>query len=1110
MRLVHRIAFTAALGALATLLATPPAVARAKAGKKGDAAASDEAATDPREELWSGLALRSIGPAITSGRVVDLAVDPTRSERWLAAAAAGGVWLTENAGNTWKPVFDGQGSFSIGCVTFAPSDPMIAWVGTGENNMQRVVNYGDGVYKSIDGGKTWKNMGLGKSEHIGKILVDPRDPNIVWVAAQGPLWAPGGDRGLYKSTDGGATWARVLEVSENTGVADIAFDPRDPDVVYAAAWQRRRHVWTAISGGPGSALYKTTDGGKSFRKLSKGLPTVDIGRIGLAVSPVDSDVVYAIVEAAEDASGFYRSSDRGESWEKRSDHSTSGNYYAEIFADPQRFDRVYSMDVFLRVTDDGGKSFRELGEPNKHVDNHVLWADPQKRDHYVVGCDGGLYETFDGAKSWRFVANLPVTQFYKVALDDSLPFYRVYGGTQDNFTLGGPSRTTAAEGILNQDWEMLTTGDGFQPRVEPGNPEIAYALVQYGVLLRIDRKAHEETYIQPMAEPGEPPLRWNWDSPFIISPHSPTRLYFAAQRIYRSDDRGDNWRPISPDLTRQLDRNQLPVFGKIQPADAVAKSASTSVYGNIVALAESPLVEGLLYVGTDDGLVQVSEDGGASWRRIESFPGVPERSYVRKLEPSRFDAGVVYAAFDNHKMGDFKPYLLRSTDRGRSWSSITGNLPARGTAYVVIEDTVDPDLLFAGTEFGLYASQDRGGSWFRLKGGLPTAQVRDLAIQPRESDLVLATFGRGFWILDDLSPLRFAAKRNLDAAEATLFPIRPALGYIPHQKLGYRGKGFQGDGFFAAENPPFGAVFTVYVKDDLLDLKKARHEHEEEAEKAGKTPPYPTHADFRAEAAEEAPAYFLVVRDETGEVVRRLDAPSEKGLHRVAWDLRLPPPDPARLEPARIVNAYSYIPQGAMTAPGEFTVTLERRQLGRTTTVAGPEPFEVAPLAATTLTAPDRQALEAFLRQASALQRAALGTSRLVAETLGRVALVKRAIDDSTASDTTLADEARRIERELEQIEIEVDGDAAVAQRNDATPPALVDRAGYIVAVQWTTTSAPTGSSRRQYELASGELRTILERLRPLVENDLPALEAKLDGVGAPWTPGRVPSWPVE
>jgi photosystem II stability/assembly factor-like uncharacterized protein len=1084
------------------------AKAEKAAKKKG---AEEEKKTDPREELYSGLAFRSIGPAITSGRIVDLAVDPTDSTRFFVAAAAGGVWRTENAGVTFTPVFDGAGTSATGAVAIAPSDPMQVWVGTGENNMQRVSAYGDGVYKSIDGGKTFENVGLKRTEHIGKILIDPRDANVVWVAAQGPLWSAGGERGLYKSVDGGKSWSQVLKISDYTGVTDIVFDPRDPDVVYAAAWQRERKVYAMVSGGPESALYKTTDGGKSFRKLTKGLPKVELGRIGLAVSPIDPDVVYLILEAADGESGFFRSTDRGESWSKQSKHSTSGNYYSEIFADPHKFDRVWSVDVFLQVSDDGGKTFREAGETNKHVDNHAVWIDPENRDHLLVGCDGGLYESFDGAATWRFFTNLPLTQFYKVEVDDSEPFYRVYGGTQDNFTLGGPSRTLSANGILSQDWEMLTGGDGFQPRVEPGNPDIAYALVQYGVLIRVDRKTHEETYVAPLPEPGEPPLRWNWDSPLVISPYSPQRLYFAAQKVFVSDNRGDDWRAISGDLTRQLDRNQLPILGKIAKADSVAKNQSTSPYGNIVALAESRLEEGYLVVGTDDGLIQISENAGATWRKLEQFPGIPERAYVRRAEPSRHQKDTIYAAFDNHKMGDFKPYLLKSPDRGRSWSAITKGLPERGNIYAFYEDPVDPELLFVGTEFGLHVSQDGGKSWFALKGGLPTAQVRDVTVQARENDLVIATFGRGFYVLDDMTPLRRlnsdAAKRRLDS-EATLFPVRPALAYVPFQQLGYRGKGFQGENLYAAENPPFGAVFTLHLKSELMTLKKARQEREKELEKANKTPPYPSHDDFRAEAAEEAPKQFLVVRDADGEVVRRLDAPTAKGLHRVAWDLRYPAPNPAKLEPPRIVNAYSFIPQGPMAAPGRFTVSLERRQHGQTRVIAGPEPFEVKTVAATSLTAPDRVALEKFLTDASALRRAALGASALVSEALERIAFAKRALDDSEANDSALADEARAIEKKLKALEITLDGDAAIARRQEPTPPALTDRANYIADVHWSSTSAPTGTAKRQYELASAELAKVLAELKPLVENDLAGLEKKLDSVGAPWTPGRVPVWP--
>jgi photosystem II stability/assembly factor-like uncharacterized protein len=626
---------------------------------------------------FAGLALRSIGPALTSGRIADLAVDPTDAKVWWVAAASGGVWKTTNSGTTWTPVFDGEGSYSIGAIAIDPKNPNVVWVGTGENNNQRSVAYGDGVYRTLDGGKSWKKMGLEKSEHIGRILIDPRDSRVVWVAAQGPLWSGGGERGVYKSSDFGETWTQALKISDDTGVTDVLLDPRDPDTVYAAAHQRRRHVWTLIEGGPESALHKTVDGGKTWRKLESGLPKGDIGRIGLALSPQNPDVVYAIVEAEADQGGFFRSTDRGESWEKRSPHVTSGNYYTELFADPHQFDRVYSMDTFLQVSDDGGKSFRGLGEKSKHVDNHVIWVDPKDADHYLVGCDGGLYESFDRAATWRFFENLPITQFYRVGVDNAQPFYNVCGGTQDNFSLCGPSRTARFQGPANEDWEVAQGGDGFWTVTDPTDPNIVYAEAQHGALTRFDRRSGENLDIQPQPAAGEPPLRWNWDSPLVLSPHSPTRLYFAANRLFRSDDRGDSWRAVSPDLSRQLDRNQLKVMGRIQRPEAVAKNASTSIYGNIVSLAESPLAEGLLYVGTDDGLIQVSEDGGANWRRGESFPGVPDRTYVSRLVASRHDAATVYAAFDNHKMGDFKPYVLKSGDRGRTWASIAGDLPAR-------------------------------------------------------------------------------------------------------------------------------------------------------------------------------------------------------------------------------------------------------------------------------------------------------------------------------------------------------------------------------------------------------------------------------------------------
>ncbi|MGE5277459.1 MAG: VPS10 domain-containing protein, partial [Acidobacteriota bacterium] len=729
MRTIRRLSIAAAL--LAAAIRLPAAAApRGKPSAQGkEPAAKSEKPPLLSPNTWKGLALRSIGPALTSGRVTDMAVLPRDPSTYYVAAASGGVWKTANAGVTWTPVFDGEGSYSIGCVAVDPYNPSVVWVGTGEFNGQRSVSYGDGVYKSEDGGKSWQNVGLKSSEHVARILIDPLDTNIVYAAAQGPLWSAGGDRGLYKTTDGGKTWKAVLTISENTGVSDVVMDPRDPNFLLASAHQRRRHVWTVINGGPESALYRSTDAGATWKKIESGLPKEEMGKIGLAIAPSDPDIVYAIVEAANKAGGLFRSTDRGVTWEKRSDHSTSGQYYGRIFVDPKNPDRVYSVDVFLQVSDDGGKTFRNLGESSKHVDNHVLWIDPADTRHYRVGCDGGVYESFDRGATWEFKANLPVTQFYRVVVDEASPIYNVYGGTQDNNTLGGPSRTLNVHGITNADWWVTVTGDGFQPRVDPRDPDIIYSEAQYGEIVRVNRKTGDALYIKPQAGKGEDPLRWNWDSPLLISPHSHTRLYFAAQRIFRSDDRGESWKPVSPDLTRRIDRNQLPVMGRIWPADAVAKNSSTSFYGNIVALAESPKQEGLLYAGTDDGLVQVTEDGGATWRRTERFPGVPDRAYVARLEPSAHDASTVYAAFDNHKMGDFKPYLLESADRGRSWVSIAGDLPDRGTVYCVVEDPGDKSLLFAGTEFGLFFTRDGGRHWVPLKGGLPTIAVRDLAIQ---------------------------------------------------------------------------------------------------------------------------------------------------------------------------------------------------------------------------------------------------------------------------------------------------------------------------------------------------------------------------------------------
>jgi photosystem II stability/assembly factor-like uncharacterized protein len=1069
--------------------------------------AAEEKPEEPETRLnadtLSGLELRGIGPAINSGRVVDFAVTPGKRHRYFVATASGGLWKTENAGTTWTPVFDGEGSYSIGTVTIDPTNPNVIWVGTGENNSQRSVSFGDGVYKSMDGGQTWSNMGLKESEHIGRIVVDPRDSDVVYVAAMGPLWRSGGDRGLYKTTDGGETWERILHVSDDTGVAEVWLDPRYPDIVYATSYQRRRHVWTLINGGPESAFHKSTDGGVTWRQIDEGLPDVDRGRMGLCISPVNPDVIYGVLDAVRDESGLFRSTDRGESWEKRSDHHTSGDYWNELTCDPHDLDTVYSVEVFLWVTKDGGKTFEKVDWKKKHVDDHAVWLDPEDPDYMLVGCDGGIYESFDRGRTWLFKENLPITQFYRVSVDTSEPFYYVYGGTQDNNTLGGPSRTLRKSGISNEDWFITVGGDGYETQVDPTDPNIVYSQWQYGGLVRYDRRSEEIVDIQPQEEPGEPAHRWNWDSPLIISPHSPTRLYFASQRLFRSDDRGDTWTAISGDLSRQLDRDRLEVMGRIWEMDAVHKSTSTSNYGNIVSLVESPLVEGLIYVGTDDGLIQMTEDGGGSWRQVEGVPGVPERTYVSDLEASLFDADTVYATFDNHKMGDFAPYVAVSRDRGRTWRSMRGDLPDREVAYTLIQDHAKPELLFVGTEFGLYVTLDEGAHWHRLKGGFPTIQVRDLDIQRQWNDLAVATFGRGFYILDDYSPLREMTEERLENEAAILFPAREALRYIEKRdRIGDRGHGF-----WTASNPPYGAVFTYWLRDGIKTKRELRTEAEKEAREAESETPLASMAELREEDLEIEPGIFAVIRDDQGSVVRRVAADRKEGLHRVAWDLRWPPAAPTDLSSEKDRAPWEEPERGPLVLPGSYTASLEERSGGEWKPLSGPVNFDVEALELATLTAADKTAVENFQQEVRELRRAVLGASELTGEVKKRLDHLRQALVDTPEADPALMAELEGLQARFDAILLELKGDTTKGRRNVFTPPAIVSRVERIASDQWYTTQAPTTTHRQAFEWAADAFATELEKLEQLV-TDLEALEAKAEEAKAPWTPGRVPTQP--
>ncbi len=1047
---------------------------------------------------------RAVGPALTSGRVADIAINEKIPGTYYVASAAGGVWKTENWGTTYEPIFDGEGSYSIGCITIDPNNPHTIWVGTGENNNQRSVAYGDGLYKSMDDGKSWKNVELKNSEHIGMIKVDPRNSNRVIVAAYGPLWSAGGDRGLYLTEDGGETWNNILEVSEHTGFNEIHFDPRNPDVIYATAHQRRRHVFTYISGGPESAIYKSTDGGKTFDKLENGLPKGDVGRIALAIEPQNPDVLYAMIEATEKTQGLYRSENRGASWKKVNKYASSGNYYVELVCDPHIEGRIYSMDTWAQVSNDGGTTWKKLGEKNKHVDNHCMWINPTNKNHYLMGCDGGIYETFDAAATWQFKPNLPITQFYKVAVDNAEPFYNIAGGTQDNFSLMGPSRTNDKRGIANSDWFVTKGGDGFESAIDPKDPNIVYAQSQYGYLVRYDKASGETVDIKPQPKKDEDAFRWNWDAPLIISPHNNERLYFAANKLFRSDDKGNTWKAISGDLSRQIDRNTLPVMGKVWSIDAVAKNKSTTIYGNIVALSESPKMQDLLYVGTDDGLIHISPDAGTTWKKIESVSGVPSKTYVNMLLASQHSENTAYAVFNNHKNGDFKPYVYRSRDKGAAWTSITGNLPERGSVYCIAEDHVDPNLLFVGTEFGVFVTVDGGAKWTQLKSGIPTVAVRDMEIQKRENDLVLATFGRGFYVLDNYAPLREITEEVLESESAKIFAIKDAEMYLEGSRLGRRGKTFQGESYFTTPNPRIGAEIRFFVKEAPKTLKEQRIEKEKELIKNNANVPYPTHEEIRAEDTEKDPFYILEISDNSGTVIRRIKQPAKAGIQSVIWDLRYDSQSPVTTENKAPKNIYQGYDFGRMALPGKYNVSIFQMYQGKVSKLVGPQEFSLKFLEINKQMGYDRSGIEQFAKEVAEARNQMGKMNNVRKDFINRYNYLQEAVIATPKADKKLMEDMTKIYEQLANIDIRLFGDRSISKREFETLPSVNSRLGTVVYYLWRTTSEPTSTQREQVQLAIAGLTFIEDELKS-IKTQLIDIQNQLKAAGVSYTPGWMP-----
>jgi photosystem II stability/assembly factor-like uncharacterized protein len=1053
-----------------------------------------ESSTLPFDEgTLSSLSFRMVGPALTSGRVADIAVHPTNKDLWYIAAASGGVWLTKNHGITFQPIFDGYGSYSIGCVELSPSNPNTVWVGTGENNNQRSISYGDGVYKSLDGGKSFTNMGLKQSEHIGSIVIHPTNEQVLWVAAYGPLWSKGGERGVYKSVDGGKTWKRTLFISDDTGVAEVVIDPSNPDILYASAHQRRRHEWTYIGGGPESTVYKSTDGGETWREIASGLPKLDMGRIGLAVSPADPNWVYAIVEGRYDKGGVYLSTNKGESWNKQGGFSTSGNYYQEIFCDPLNKRKVFAMDTYMHHTEDAGVTFKPTGESHKHVDNHVIWIDPSNTDHWLVGCDGGVYETYSHAKEWRFFDNLPITQFYKVTTDNDYPFYNIYGGTQDNNSMGGPSGTTNVSGILNTDWFITNGGDGFESATDWSNTNITYAQAQYGWLVRYDKQSGEKVPIQPMPAKGQPGYRWNWDAPLLVSKHDASTLYFAANKVFKSSNKGDDWTEISPDLTRQLDRNKVPVMGQVWSIDAVMKNASTTVYGNVVALDESPLKKGVLFAGTDDGLIQVSQNEGKDWKKIDAIPGVPAQTRVNMLTASRFNDQVVYAAFNNQRNGDFKPYLFKSSDCGTTWTSISSNLPDRGTVYCVKQDFKTPNLLFVGTEFGAYFTTDEGQHWTKL-GGLPTIAVYDLDIQERECDLVAATFGRGFYVLDNYSPLRGLTSEVLNK-KAHLFETEDALLYVPADPLGLEGTGFQGHNMWASENPSFGAVFNLYLKEGVSSLKSKRQEKEKALEKDKKEVTYPSMDELRAEVQETKATCIWAISNEAGKEIRRFTTTPSKGISRVTWNLRS--------NPSTSVNGGN---NGFLVPAGNYVLVVYLVSNQGIDTLVKQHSFKVKALNNQTLVSKNPEELNAFRKEVAEVNRKVSGGGEIIEELTTQLGLVETALLNYPNTDISMLRKVKSLRLGIDSCKLIMYGDELLTKHEFESAPSMTGRLGMVEYMLYDNTAGVTNTHRANLETVKAEYSVVSAQIKRLL-SVFYLLEENLAQVPIPYTKSRGLAW---
>lgn len=798
-----------------------------------------------------GYEFRNIGPVNMGGRVDDFAVNEKDPSTFYVGMASAGILKTTNAGTTFESIFDVPETSSIGDLAISPSDPDILYVGTGEPNNRQSSSWGAGVWKSTDAGKTFQYIGLKETQFIGRIVVHPTNPDVAYVAALGRLWGPNKERGVYKTTDGGKTWQNVKFISENTGAIDIAMDPSNPNTLYAGFYQRRRQPFGYNGGGPEGGLYKTTDGGATWKRLLTTLPAKgDLGRFGVAVYKKDPRIVMALVEHVDEF-GIYRSEDKGETWTKLSNQNPRPSYYSQIHIDPNNDQRVWVLGASMYTSDDGGRTFRQNVVQRIHGDYHGMWIDPEDSNHMLLGSDGGIHQSRDRGRTWVHHNTVPLGQFYEVNADNAKP-YNVCGGLQDNGTWHGPSRTFVREGIQSADWKTIGGGDGFFCVIDHADPSTVYVESQDGSVSRVDLKTLERKGVRPAPAPGSTEkYRFNWNSPIVVSAFDHNTVYYGGNRLFMSKDRGDNWTPISEDLTLNEKRDEKQIFGKTAK-EFLSRNDGVVHWNTATTIAEHPLSAKVLWFGADDGTLAVTKDGGATWTKL-TVPGVPKGTYVSRVEPSRTGEGAAYVTFDGHRGDDFKPYIFMTSDFGATWKSVHAGLPDGATVSVVREHPKNPDLLFAGTEFALWISFNRGTSWTRFKGGLPTIPVDDIFIHPRENDLILATHGRSVWILDDISGL---VGLSNDAASRAVALMTPRLA--TQWRTGAVGAS-NGHQIFNGPNPPEGGAIQYWLKD----------------------------------APGEKDEVTITITDSKGEKLRDIRGTKNAGLNRVMWDLRhAPPPQP--------------------------------------------------------------------------------------------------------------------------------------------------------------------------------------------------------------------------